>query len=124
MQDLQIQKAANTPTVNFSASSGEMRIDGRSIPENPSSFYRPLSQWLQDYFKQPKEVTNFIIKLEYINSGSSKSLLELLRNMKDYNISNKKINIQWHFESDDEAVQELGEHFSNTLRIPFEFISF
>jgi len=124
MQDLIIQKSANTPQVEFSAGQGLLKIEGRSIPENPSSFYRPLSQWLQDYFKQPKDVTQFNIKLEYINSGSSKSLLEMLRNLKDYNVLSKKVNITWYYESDDEAVQELGEHFSNTLKTKFEFVSY
>lgn len=124
MQDLIIHKTANTPAVVFSSTTGVLSIEGRSIPENPSSFYRPLSQWAQDYFHQPKETTQLLIKLEYINSGSSKSLLEFLRNIKEYNTFNKKIVIKWHFESDDEAVQELGEHFSNTLKMPFEFISY
>lgn len=124
MLDLQITKTTNTPKVEFSASNGVLTIEGRSIPENPSEFYKPLIQWAIEYFTHPKPLTEFVFKLEYINSGSSKSLLEFLRVIREQHLKGNECIIKWHYEEDDESVQELGEHYQYTLKIPFEFYSY
>lgn len=121
MLDLHIDKSTNTPKVDFIFEEGLLQIEGRSIPENPNEFYKPLIQWVNEYFTQPKAKTKLVIKLEYINSGSSKSLLEFLRLIRDYHNKGNIITIEWYYESDDESVQELGEHYHYTLKIPFEF---
>jgi hypothetical protein len=124
MLDLHIEKSSNTPKVDFLYSEGTLLIEGRSIPENPAEFYKPLFQWLQDYFKQPMSLTKLVIKLEYINSGSSKSLLEFLRQIKDQHVKGNNCIVKWYYEEDDESVQELGEHYQYTLKIPFEFFTY
>jgi hypothetical protein len=124
MLDLQIPKSSNTPKVEFKAEEGLLHIEGRSIPENPSEFYKPLINWANEYFKAPKRLTRLNIKLEYINSGSSKSLLEFLRVLRENHLNGHTCEIKWHYEEDDESVQELGEHYQFTLKIPFEFISY
>jgi hypothetical protein len=124
MLDLQIARSSNTPKVDFKAAEGFLQIEGRSIPENPSEFYKPLILWATEYFKNPVKPTRLSIKLEYINSGSSKSLLEFLRLVREQHVSGNTCEIKWHYEEDDESVQELGEHYQFTLKIPFEFISY
>jgi hypothetical protein len=124
MLDLHIAKSSNTPKVDFLAENGDLHIEGRSIPENPNDFYKPLFQWALEYFKEPKKTTHVIVKLEYINSGSSKSLLEFLRIIREQHLNGNECIIKWYYEEDDESVQELGEHYQYTLKIPFEFISY
>jgi hypothetical protein len=124
MLDLHIDKATNTPKVDFLGEEGILQFEGRSIPENPNDFYKPLIQWVTEYFKQPKEITTIVVKLEYINSGSSKSLLELFRFIKEQHSAGNKCLIKWYSEEDDESVQELGEHYQFTLKLPFEFVHY
>jgi len=124
MLDLHIPKSSNTPKIDFIYEDGTLQLEGRSIPENPSDFYKPIFQWVQDYFAQPQSITNIIIKLEYINSGSSKSLLEFFRIIRENHNNGNQCIIKWYYEEDDESVQELGEHYQFTLKIPFEFISY
>jgi len=121
MTILQIEKTSNTPKVIFDPQSGVMRMEGRSIPENPGEFYKPLVLWLAEYFKSPQKKTTFEFKYEYINSGSSKSLLEMFRMIKEQHTAGNECIVKWYYEEDDESVQELGEHFQYTLKIPFEF---
>ena len=121
---MHIPKSSNTPKVDFIASEGIMHIEGRSIPENPNEFYKPLIDWANEYFTQSLPLTQFIFKLEYINSGSSKSLLEFLRAIKEHHVNGNLCIIKWYYEEDDESVQELGEHYQYTLKIPFEFFSY
>ncbi|MCF8225205.1 MAG: DUF1987 domain-containing protein [Bacteroidales bacterium] len=122
MEDLYISKTANTPEVKFSAKNGELNIEGRSIPEDPSEFYDKMIDWLKKYFLDPGEETVMNIMLEYINSGSSKSMLELLRILKQEYEKGNSIKVRWFYEEDDESIEDLGNHYMQTIQIPFENI--
>jgi hypothetical protein len=124
MEDIYLKKTFNSPEVEFIASRGEMNIEGRSIPEDPGEFYEKLLDWLNDYFLEPLEETVMNVKLEYINSGSSKYMLELLRILRDNFIKGRKVLVKWYFEEGDESIQELGQHYEQTMQIPFEIIEY
>ena len=124
MEKLEIERKANTPSVLFDPESGSLKIEGRSIPENPGDFYDDLIDWIREYFKNPKSLTTFDLNLEYVNSGSSKYLLGLFRVMKEEVQKGHKININWYYEEDDEAIQSLGKHYKTSLKIPFNMIEY
>ncbi|MDZ7738383.1 MAG: DUF1987 domain-containing protein [Bacteroidales bacterium] len=94
-------------------------IEGRSIPENPESVYNPLKDWIDEYFRN-SESLNMRIILEYINSGSSKHLMEVLKMLKQYQDEGKKLKIRWLYEEDDESILELGEHFRDATGLPVD----
>ena len=121
MRNLSIKNTNLTPSVNF-RSNGELRIEGRSIPEDPESFYEPLFQWINEYFQDPKDSTRLDIQLEYINSGSSKFIMSFLKIFKDRFDEGKNISINWFYEEDDENLQELGVHYKTLLKIPFNLV--
>ena len=79
MKELVIEKTGKTPFLNFDPKSGILKIIGRSIPENPEEFFSKLFEWVNDYFKSPQEETLVNVQLEYINSGSSKFILEFFQ---------------------------------------------
>lgn len=124
MEDLYLKKTSNSPEVEFLADSGELSMEGRSIPEDPGEFFERLIDWINEYFLHPAEKTDVSIKLEYINSGSSKYMLELLRIMKINHDAGKNVKVLWYFEEGDESIQELGIHYENTIQIPFEHIEY
>jgi len=124
MEKLEIEKRPNTPAIEFDPEKGLMKIEGRSIPENPGEFYDELFDWIKEYFKQPKPNTIFDLNLEYVNSGSSKYLLGLFRVLREENQKGKKITINWYYEEDDEAILNLGEHYKSSLKIPFNLIEY
>lgn len=124
MEKLEIQRRANTPSVIFNSQTGVMKIEGRSIPENPGEFYDELIDWLKKYFSEDHPDTTLEMNLEYVNSGSSKYLLGLFRVIKEEVKKGKKITINWYYEEDDEAIQSLGEHYKSSLKIPFNMIEY
>jgi len=124
MDDLFLKKTFNSPEVEFSAETGEMLIEGRSIPEDPGEFFDRLTNWLNNYFLRPKERTILNVKLEYINSGSSKYMLELLRILKINHQAGKNVLVKWYYEEGDESIEELGQHYQQTVQIPFELIEY
>ncbi len=124
MDDLYLKKSFNSPEVEFITESGELNIEGRSIPEDPGEFFDRLINWLNEYFLNPIDATVMNIKLEYINSGSSKYMLELLRIMKVNHEKGRDVLIKWYFEEGDESIEELGQHYEQTIQIPFELIEY
>jgi hypothetical protein len=124
MEDLFLKKTFNSPEVEFVASSGELNIEGRSIPEDPGEFFERLIDWMNEYFLNPAGNTVMNIKLEYINSGSSKYMLELLRILKTNHENGRDVLVKWYFEEGDESIEELGQHYEQTMQIPFEIIEY
>ncbi|MBN1952150.1 MAG: DUF1987 domain-containing protein [Bacteroidales bacterium] len=124
MAKLEIQRRSNTPAVNFNPQTGTLKIEGRSIPENPGDFYDELIDWLKKYFNESHPDTILDLNLEYVNSGSSKYLLGLLKVIRDEVKKGKKIVVNWYYEEDDEAIQSLGEHYKSSLKIPFNMVEY
>jgi hypothetical protein len=122
MKELVIEKTVKTPYVNFDPQSGILKIIGRSIPENPEEFYTKLFEWVNEYFKKPQEETLVNIQLEYINSGSSKFILEFFQLFQDSRSKGINCKINWYYEEDDEAVLELGKHYQSIIDVPFKLV--
>ena len=120
MKNLEIEPNFNTPSIDFNAGSGYLLMKGRSIPENPENFYDPILTWLEEYFKETEKESILEFRLEYVNSGSSKYILELLRRMQKLVVTGKPIKIIWCFETDDESIEDLGEHYKHTVDLPIE----
>jgi hypothetical protein len=124
MERLVIEKQSNTPGVTFDPNKGHLKIEGRSIPENPGEFYDMLIDWIREYFANPKNSTIFDLNLEYVNSGSSKYLLGLFRVIKEESTKGRNVTINWYYEEDDEAILSLGEHYKSSLKLPFNLIEY
>jgi hypothetical protein len=96
MDNLLIESTKKTPEVRFSMN-GRLKISGRSIPEDPSQFYDQLFEWVSVYCKLAEDVTTFDIQLEYLNSGSSKAILNMLRSLVEASINGKKLSVNWYY---------------------------
>lgn len=118
MESIIIQeKSQKCPGMYYDKDNNMLTIEGRSIPENPEIVYQPVKDWINDYYNE-SDGLNIKIILEYINSGSSKHLLEVLKILKAYYKHGKKLKIKWLYEEDDESILELGEHFRDTSGLP------
>ena len=122
MENFLLEGSDKTPTISLNAETGEMEFSGRSIPENSADLYAPVMDWVDEYIKDPCDKTNFIIKLEYFNTSSSKYLLEIFRRFEELFKTGRKVAVQWYYELEDEDMQESGDDFRDILRIPVELI--
>jgi hypothetical protein len=113
------EELKNCPGIVYYPDSNKLELVGRSIPENPELIFRRLEEWITSHFEKNKGLDVFI-QLEYINSGSSKYLYEVLKRLTGYGRSGKTVKIKWLYEEDDEAMLELGEHYRDTAGIPLE----
>jgi hypothetical protein len=120
MEKLVIQEELkNCPGIYYFPGSNMLELIGRSIPENPEQIFKRLDEWISLHFENNEELS-INIRLEYINSGSSKYLYEILKRLTLIGRSGKVIKIKWLYEEDDEAMLELGEHYRDTAGIPLE----
>ena len=60
---------------------GIIKIRGRSIHENVTDFFKPVHQWIDEYIKDPADLTCVDMMLEYFNSASAKVFIQLLQKL-------------------------------------------
>jgi hypothetical protein len=113
------EELKNCPGMYYYPDSDKLEIVGRSIPENPELIFRRLDEWITVHFEKNSGL-RVSIQLEYINSGSSKYLYEILKRLTGFLKSGKKVEIKWLYEEDDEAMLELGEHYRDSAGIPLK----
>ena len=122
MEAYYLEATPKTPKLDFNPAASTFLMSGRSIPENSIEFYKPLLDWLDEYVKDPLENTNLEVKLEYFNTSSSKCLVEIFRKLEKIPNQNKKLEIEWYFDENDEDMQESGEDFKEIIKVPFRMI--
>jgi hypothetical protein len=122
MEYLRIDSTIKTPEIDFDAENQYLKISGRSIPENPEEFFSGVINWVKEYFETSRNLTTVDIQLEYINSGSSKFILDFLHLLQEMHKKGNKCKVYWHYEEDDEAVFELGKHYQSILNLDFDLV--
>ena len=113
------EELKNCPGIVFYPETNTLIMSGRSIPENPEMIFRRLDEWIGRHFEKNR-LLNVEFMLEYINSGSSKYLYEILKKLTSFLNSGMDVKLKWLYEEDDEGMLELGEHYRDTAGIPLE----
>jgi hypothetical protein len=93
----------NCPGIIYYVDNNTLEITGRSIPENPELIFRRLDEWITGHFLINQSLSVNIL-LEYINSGSSKYLYQILKKLTSFANSGKVVKLKWLYEEDDEAM--------------------
>lgn len=121
MESYNLIPTRKTPKLDFNFEKGRFEISGRSIPENSIEFYKPLMSKLEEYIVNPAETTRLVVNLEYLNTSSSKCLIEIFRKMERAGVKSD-VSIIWHFEEEDEDMLETGADFKKIVKIPIELV--
>jgi hypothetical protein len=124
MEIMKIKGTDDTPSVILDKESEIFEISGRSLPEDVTTFYEPILNWLDEYAENPNSKTVFTFKLVYFNTASSKLLLDILMKLEEMYENGNDIMIKWYYPEDDEDMEEAGEEYSDIVDIPFEQVSY
>jgi hypothetical protein len=124
MEAIKIKGTEDTPNVVLDATDNVMEISGRSLPEDVSSFYGPILNWLAEYIKNPNPKTIFNFRLVYFNTASSKLILDILMKLEDLKNKGNEVLVKWYYPEDDEDMQEAGNEYADIVEVPFEQISY
>jgi len=119
-EELHFKGSNILPTVIFNKE-GALKIEGKIIPDNISSFFTPLRKWIND-LTCSKVI--FEINIEYMNTNASRELFHLLRAL-DENPAIQDIVVLWHYEEEDEEYYETGRSLATRFeKIKFNYISY
>lgn len=114
---IKIEPTKVTPEVLFLE--GHLEIRGRSIPDNPADFYRPLEEWVTAYLARPPVRTRVILSFDFINTASTKWVYAIIRKLAEYTNVHELVSIEWFYEKGDDELYELGQIIHSFIDCPF-----
>jgi len=115
-----IEATASEPLISFSE--GILIISGRSIPTDASRSFNQLIETFYRYSRKPKSKTEIHIELDYINSASNRSLLNLLIVAEHLFKEQLDVQVKWYYQDKEDIMLEQGQIFSELLSMPINFI--
>ncbi|MCK5171706.1 MAG: DUF1987 domain-containing protein, partial [Bacteroidales bacterium] len=124
MEVIKIKGTDDTPAIILDKDNGVFEISGRSLPEDVTTFFEPVLNWLDDYQEEANDQTVFAFKLVYFNTASSKLILDILMKLEEMHENGKEVLIKWFFPDDDEDMEEAGEEYADIVDVPFEQVSY
>ena len=98
---------------------GKVFIMGRSIPENPNDFYRPIQEWISKYVQNYTEKSKIELGFEYINTSSIKWIFTILKELSEMKNIVQNASVTWYYEHGDEDMCELGFILRSLIECPF-----
>ena len=120
MEALIIEETDETPKIVLDAANNIFEFFGKSLPEDVTTFYGPVLDWLDEYGQSTNPKTVVDIKLVYFNTASSKLILDILFKLEEIHDEGNDLSIVWHYQEDDEDMEEAGEEYADLVEMPFE----
>ncbi len=120
MDSLHIKITDSTPEIYLDKKGNKFEISGRSLPEEAMAFYQPVKEWIKNYTQEPNTETEFIFKLEYINSASVRALNDILSILESLYLRGFNVVIKWKYSHEDNEIKETGEEFAEIYKLPFQ----
>lgn len=124
MEKLFIEGAEDTPKILLDPEKGIFEISGRSLPEDVREFYAPVLSWLDQLAEVSSGKIEFIFKLEYFNTASSKLILDILLKLDEIYSEGTAMEVKWYYFEMDEDLMEAGEEYAELVEIPVELIAY
>lgn len=122
MNDLIIKPTDKSLAVDISY--GILNFTGRSILTDPKVFFEPINNWVVKYLRNPADETVVTIKLEYIDTASTQSLYQILRQLNAVRKKGQVFMVNWYVEEEDPEMKELGEMIEQRLGIEFQYMDY
>jgi len=124
MDNIDISPTARTPGLKLNLDTCEFVLEGESYPEDTTKFYtQAIGQVIAFLSSKQDKLITCKFKLKYFNSSSAKVIMDLFTAMEESAASGNSVKIEWHYVADDDNMQELGEEFSEELKLAnFELI--
>ncbi|MGC9331054.1 MAG: DUF1987 domain-containing protein [Bacteroidales bacterium] len=115
-----IKETTDSPALLFDKSNNKLIMKGKSIAEDPRSFYINTTTLIRNLINENNKVDTVAFCFSYFNTLSAKYIFDL---MKTIQATIPAVSIEWQYEQDDEDMLESGEDFEDMLSADFVFIS-
>lgn len=118
MQAIKLARTDHTPDVIFNPTHHTLFIAGECYPENPTLFFQPIIGTIQAHFEHQLPAKFYVrIRLSYVNSASTKSMRHLFMVLNEAAHAGCAVDIDWEFDEEDDAIQDLGEDLMHGLGV-------
>ena len=117
-----IDRTDTSPQIDLDLEQGLLEFIGRSLPHNSEQFYSRVYRWLEEYLQEPKGETTVNMKLDYLDTSSSKHLYNIFQKLDAVTERGQKVQVNWHYETGDEEMAETGKDYQSFFGLDFRFI--
>ncbi len=121
MNNLELIGTDNTPKVILNEELNIYLFTGKSLPEDANEFFKPIKKWFSMF--EPKRKAVFEFKFDYLNTASSKLILDIFFIIEKLHQKGFDVYVIWYHLEDDEDMKEIGEEYSDLVALNFEIIS-
>lgn len=130
MNRLLVEASDFTPKLDFDAEKHVFLLEGVSRPENVINFYQQAVDWLKLYesevigkIENKYSINKITIqfKLQYFNSASAKSLLQILQSIKSFEKYGMNVVVDFYYDEGDEQMREDGEELAEAIEMEFNY---
>lgn len=121
MKPLFLEPTEDTPKVFLDGTSGRLLIEGRSFMEDTTPFHQAIISWLRNYFQEPQKATVLDLEIDYLNTSSTKMLIDILFELNKFYIFGNDVTVVWKYYQHDEDMEDLGHELEEMVDIPFQF---
>jgi len=117
-----IDRTETSPQIDLDLDQGVLEFIGRSLPHNSEQFYSRVYRWLEEYLQEPKRETTVNMKLDYLDTSSSKHLYNIFQKLNAVSERGQKVQVNWHYEEGDDEMAETGKDYQSFFGLDFQFI--
>lgn len=117
-----IDRTETSPQIDLDLDQGVLEFIGRSLPHNSEHFYSRVYRWIDEYLEEPREQTTVNMKLDYLDTSSSKHLYNIFQRLNAVNERGQHVRVNWHFETGDEEMAETGKDYQSLFQLDFNFV--
>ncbi|MEJ2629506.1 MAG: DUF1987 domain-containing protein [bacterium] len=124
MENLHINKTKYTLAVDFDVNKGILKMSGSSYPENALEFFKPIFECLKQFINENKKTLLLELNIDYLNTSSTKCLLDIFEILESYQIVDGSVQIKWFYQKGDEDIFETGKELAEDYDLLIDFISY
>ncbi len=123
MNPLSIKGTEDMPEVIMDKENGIFKVSGNSFSDDPISTFKPIFDWVDEYIKAPNSETDLEIKMNYMNTASSKQITELLMRFKKAEAASNVL-VKWHYDKMDDDMKFDGETLKAVVQMNFDLLEY
>jgi len=113
MSDMHIAATDRTPEIQLSIADGILSMRGESFTEDVAAFYGQVIMAIDALASNIQGPLKVDVAMVYINSSSIKAMFRIFEGLENVRKNGHPLTITWHFQDDDDIMQELGEDFKD-----------
>ena len=122
MEALQLQATQSTPAISADPQTGVLMMRGDSYPENSFEFFAPIVNWVETFLAQSPAPLRLELHLLYLNTSSVKVMMDIFDLMEEAHQDGRAVEVNWHYEAENERIAELAEEFKEDCSFPFQIV--